>query len=355
MRSIVSPLQNDLRRLAVFAIVERGWVFAPAAGPRGSIVAALAQRHAPFSREVAQQTGKDQGQERYSRPADATVRLRAREGFVDARVLVVAGAVVEKALDAAGARPVLHGAARGANAPSPAHPAGRERSRATALQAPAPFAFLAFVGVFVVVGGDRAAWRAELFVQGFQLRALWLDSDYLVTMGRAAGRPRAGISAVLTGPDAALGAPHTGGLQHIFCGRHGASMLSHGLQVVEVLTSLFQSPLLPTGPNQISLLLLGPVSTCRPICIVITAASYLDLIQGQQWWSLWPPPTVQSRIWPIGGLQRELLWSPVVMQHTWQSGHWPPVDSSASVVLTSGIHLGTETALWLSRDTSELL
>lgn len=215
------------------------------------------------------------------------MRLRAREGFVDARVLVVTGAVVEKALDAAGARPVLHGTARRANASSPAHPAGRERSRATALQALAPFAFLTFVGVFINVGSDHA----ELFVQGFQLlriqlRAFWLDSDYLVTIDRAAERPWARISAVLTGPDAALGAPHTGGQQHIFCGRHGASMLSQGLQVVEVLTSLFQSLLLPTGPNQISLLLLGPVSTRRPICIFITAAGYLDLLQGQQWWSL---------------------------------------------------------------------
>lgn len=223
------------------------------------------------------------------------MRLRAREGFVDARVLVVAGAVVEEALDAAGARPVVHGAARGANAPSPAHPAGRQRSRATALRALAPFALLAFVGVFVVVRGDRAAWRdlrnPELFAQGLQLlrihlRAFWLDSDCLVAVGRDAKKPRAGISAVLTGPDAALGAPHAGGLRHVFRGRRGASMLSQGMQVVEVLASLFQCPLLPTGPNQISLLLLGPVSTRRPVRIVITAAGYLDLTQRQQWWSL---------------------------------------------------------------------
>lgn len=114
------------------------------------VVAALARGHTPSSREVAQKTGEDQGEERRRRPADAAVRLSAREGLFGARVLVVAGAVVEQPPDAAHARPVLHRALRRAHAPAAAHPAGRERPRATALWTGAPAAVLALgVNAFV--------------------------------------------------------------------------------------------------------------------------------------------------------------------------------------------------------------
>lgn len=125
-------------------------VLAPAAGSRDPVVAALARGHASFSREVAQETGEEQGEERHGGPADAAVRLRAREGLVRARVLVVAGAVVEEPLDAAHARPVLHRALSGAHAPPAAHPAGGKHPLATALGTLAPAARLALCGVYPV-------------------------------------------------------------------------------------------------------------------------------------------------------------------------------------------------------------
>lgn len=148
-------------------------VLAPTAGSRASVVAALAHGDASFSREVAQEAGEEQGEERRRRPADAAVRLRAREGLVGARVLVVAGAVVEEPLDAADACPVLHCALRRAHAPAAAHPAGRERPWAAALWAPAPAAVLALVGVRAVIFVASVAWCGQhvhaLTAQGLQL------------------------------------------------------------------------------------------------------------------------------------------------------------------------------------------
>lgn len=149
------------------------WVLAPTAGSCGSVVAALAHGDASFSWEVAQQAWEEQGEERHGGPADAAARLRAREGLVGARVLVVAGAVVEEPLHAAHARPVLHRVLRRAHAPAAAHPAGREHPRAPALRAAAPAAVLALVGVLAVGFRAPAAWhghhRPGLSVQGFQL------------------------------------------------------------------------------------------------------------------------------------------------------------------------------------------
>lgn len=126
-------------------------VLAPTAGSRDSVVTALAHGHASFSREVAQEAGEEQGEERHGGPADAAVRLRAREGLVGAGVLVVAGAVVEKPLDAAGARRVLHGALHRAHAPPAAHPAGGEHPRAAALWTLTPTAVLALAGVYTLI------------------------------------------------------------------------------------------------------------------------------------------------------------------------------------------------------------
>lgn len=122
-----------LRWLADILTVDRVCVLAPTAGSRDSVIAALAHSDTSFSWEVAQETGEEQGEERHGGPADAAVRLRAREGLVGARVLVVAGAVVEKPLDAADARPVLHRALHRAHAPAAARPAGRKCPRATTL------------------------------------------------------------------------------------------------------------------------------------------------------------------------------------------------------------------------------
>lgn len=126
-------------------------ILTPTPGSCDSVVAALAHGDTSFSREVAQETGEEQGEERHGGPADAAVRLRAREGLVGTRVLVVAGAVVEKPLDATHARPVLHGALHRAHAPTAAHPARREHPRATAVRAAAPAAVLALVGVYTLI------------------------------------------------------------------------------------------------------------------------------------------------------------------------------------------------------------
>lgn len=145
--------------------MDRVRALAPAAGSRDSVIAALAHGDASFSREVAQETGEEQGEERRGGPAGAAVRLRAREGLVGARVLVVAGAVVEEPLDAADARAVLHRALHRAHAPAAACPAGGEHPRATALWAVASTAVLALAAC-AAVHGQRGPGPA---VQGLQL------------------------------------------------------------------------------------------------------------------------------------------------------------------------------------------
>lgn len=136
------------------------------------VIAALAHGDASFSWEVAQKTGEEQGEERHGGPADAAVWLRAREGLVGARVLVVTGAVVEKRLDAARARPVLHRALHRAHAPTAAYPTGRKHPWAATLWTTAPTTVLT-LGVYDFSFSAPAAWhghhRPGLIVQGFQL------------------------------------------------------------------------------------------------------------------------------------------------------------------------------------------
>lgn len=148
---------HRLRWLANILTVDWVWVPAPTAGSCDSVIAALAHRHTSFSWEVAQETGEEQGQERHRGPADATVRLRAREGLVCARVLVVAGAVVEKPLDAANTRPVLHRTLRWANAPPATHPAGGQHPWATTLWTLTPATVLTSAWVFSLIFIGSAA------------------------------------------------------------------------------------------------------------------------------------------------------------------------------------------------------
>lgn len=120
-------------------------VLATTAGSGDSVIAALAHGDTSFSREVAQETGEEQGEEGHGGPADAAAGLRAREGLVGARVLVVTGAVVEKPLDAADACPILHRVLRRAHTPMAAHPAGGQHPRATAICTLAPSTALTLV------------------------------------------------------------------------------------------------------------------------------------------------------------------------------------------------------------------
>lgn len=137
-----------------------------------SVVAALTRGDAAFGREVAQETGEEQREERDGGPADAAARLPAGERLVGARVLVVAGAVVEQPLDAAHAGAVLHGALRRAHAPAAAHPAGGKRPRSAALRAAAAAAVLA-LGVhalgFRAPGAGHGRHWLRVTGQGFQL------------------------------------------------------------------------------------------------------------------------------------------------------------------------------------------
>lgn len=108
-------------------------LFAPTAGSGDPVVAALAHGHTTFSWEVAEEAGEEQGEERDGGPADIAVGLSAGEGLVRARVLVIAGAVVEERLHAAHTRSILNGSFRRAHAPPATHPAGGQSPGVSAL------------------------------------------------------------------------------------------------------------------------------------------------------------------------------------------------------------------------------
>lgn len=160
-RSILLHFDTRLRLLANILIVDWFRVLATTAGSGDSVIAALAHGDASFSREVAEETGEEQGEEGHCGPADAAAGLRAGERLVGARVLVVTGAVVEKPLDAADARPVLHCVLRRAHAPMAAHPAGGQHPWATAVRTLAPSTALALVGVFSGTFMTSAAWNGH--------------------------------------------------------------------------------------------------------------------------------------------------------------------------------------------------
>lgn len=219
---------------------------APAARPRDSAVAALTHGEASFSWEVAQETGEEQREKRDGGPADAAARLSAGEGLVGARVLVVAGAVVEQPLDAADAGGVLHRALRRAHAPTAAHPAGWKGPWSAALRAAAPPAVLALGVHGLVLGGSGARHghhQLGVIAQRFQLlwtelRALRLRSDDLAV----AQEP-------LTWHVAARADPHAsaaqvlpaGGAQRALPGKVRISQLRQQRKVAEVVRPLLRS------------------------------------------------------------------------------------------------------------------
>lgn len=134
------------------------------------VVAALAHSEASFSWEVAEETREKQGEDGHGCPAHAAPLLCAREGLVCARVLIVAGAVVEEPLDAACAGPVLHHVLQRAHTAVAAHPAGREHPWAPAVGAAAAPTVIALVGVRVAFGAARHSRdNPGLTAQRFQL------------------------------------------------------------------------------------------------------------------------------------------------------------------------------------------
>lgn len=146
-------------------------VLATTAGSGDSVIAALAHGDTSFSREVAQEAGEEQGEEGHGRPADAAAGLCAREGLVGTRVLIVTGAVVEKALDTADTCSILHCALCRAHTPMAAHPAGGEHPRATAIHTLAPTTALTLIRVFTKTFMASAAWNCHhhpgLIIQRF--------------------------------------------------------------------------------------------------------------------------------------------------------------------------------------------
>lgn len=144
----------------------RFFPLASTARPCDPVVAALARGDAALRREVAQHAGEKQRQQRGGGPAGAAPGRRAREGLVGARVLVVAGAVVEEALNAAHARAVLGDTLRRAHAPPAAQPAGGQRTRPPALPAAAAAAVLALDVHTLWFGrlAAAAAQRLQLFL-----------------------------------------------------------------------------------------------------------------------------------------------------------------------------------------------
>lgn len=144
----------------------------PAATSGDEVIAALTHGDASFSWEVAQETGEEQREEGDGGPADTAAWLPAGEGLVCARVLVVAGAVVEQPLDAADAGAVLHRGLNRAQASAATYQAGRKGP--LALRAAALAAVLA-LGVPVLVlrdfGATQGRHQLGVIAQRFQL--LW--------------------------------------------------------------------------------------------------------------------------------------------------------------------------------------
>lgn len=119
-------------------------VAAPAAGARGTVVGALAQGKAQPGRGVAAEAGQAERQQPHGAPAGTGVGCSAGARPVSTVILVIlGGAVVEQAFNAAQTGAVLHGALSGAQAALPAGPAGRQaagRAALLALTATAPLA-----------------------------------------------------------------------------------------------------------------------------------------------------------------------------------------------------------------------
>lgn len=162
-------------------------VLAATAGPFDAVVAALTGAEAGSGREIAQQTGEEQGQQGYGAPADTTMGLGAGEGFVCTRVLVITGTVVEQPLNAAHTCTILQCTLSRAHAPAATHPTGGQHPRANALRTATPATLLTLVPEFmqaVVYPATRDGPHRHGLMQRFellcaQLHSFGLDSDDL--------------------------------------------------------------------------------------------------------------------------------------------------------------------------------
>lgn len=111
-------------------------VAAPAARARGAVVGTLAQGKAQPGRGVAAEAGQAERQQPHGAPAGTGVGWSAGARPVSTVVLVIlGGAVVEQALNAAQAGAILHGTFDGAQTALSAGPTGRQAAGGTALLA----------------------------------------------------------------------------------------------------------------------------------------------------------------------------------------------------------------------------
>lgn len=95
-----------------------------AAGAFQAVITPLAKFEAPQGGKVAAEAGHEEGEEAHGSPAGAAGARPAGAWVISAGVLVIAGAVVEEALDAAETSPVVEEALWGAQAALIAQPAG---------------------------------------------------------------------------------------------------------------------------------------------------------------------------------------------------------------------------------------
>lgn len=139
-------------------------VFTAAPRPVHSVVTPLAQLKATLGWKVTPQTRQKEGHEPHGRPPGAAVGLAAGARVVRTVVLVVVGAVIEEAFDAAHTRPVIDHVLSRAQALLVTDPVRRQRPRVGALLTLALAAVLAPVGV-----------QAQVFLaQGLQFPRLEL-------------------------------------------------------------------------------------------------------------------------------------------------------------------------------------
>lgn len=152
-------------------------VLTAAAGPVHLVVTALAQLKATLGRQVTPQARQNEGHDAHGGPPSAAMGLATRTRVIGAVVFVVVGAVVEKALDAADASPIIDHVLGRAKTLFVTDPTGGKSSRVSTLLA------LAFPTVLTPVGMQLQIFLARgLEFTGLQLR-LGLHSDYPIRNG----------------------------------------------------------------------------------------------------------------------------------------------------------------------------
>lgn len=251
-----------------------------AAGAFQAVITPLAKFEAPQGGKVAAEAGHEEGEEAHGSPAGAAGARPAGAWVISAGVLVIAGAVVEEALDAAETSPVVEEALWGAQAALIAQPAGGQATSGRAAGTLAAPALLADEEVPAV----QAALLHRPF-QGrflrFQLAGPGLRPDERVArVGR-----RQGAEQALLGGRGALGhgAGRAGVAHGLLQGRHVGLLAVAAVQVLQrggcqaVLSPLLLVRRLREGRVGACLLEAGG----WPLHVVVAGTDGADLVDGQ--------------------------------------------------------------------------